>query len=219
VREIVVRLGQTKLQRERVTDAHTVFTVQHERDRARDIRIEHQRDQVEHVAVVFGRIPFVRRIKVQVRVILLLQRNVDPPLGSDQPGFHLVERSQILIHTLAIRFAQLRLKGARAVGHRIHQLDSPLQGITLGGLRGVVAPEKPVENAPRIVFRRDRLAIQVIGDGASARQEARTGIDGQHQRGLAAELLRMLRDNLIQTDRVKRARLGIVQRGARKPHV
>jgi hypothetical protein len=45
VREVVVRLRQAQLERERVADSHAVFAVQHEGDRPRDIGVERQRDQ------------------------------------------------------------------------------------------------------------------------------------------------------------------------------
>ena len=59
VRQIVVRSRQAELERERVADAHAVFAIEHERDRARDVGVERQRDQVEHVAVVFAGSPSV----------------------------------------------------------------------------------------------------------------------------------------------------------------
>ena len=107
MREVVVRSGQAQLERERVADAHAVFAVEHERDRARDVGVERQRDQVEHVAVVLGRLALVRRVEIQMRVVLLLQRDVDPLLGGDQPRLDFVERGQVLIHPLAVGLAEL----------------------------------------------------------------------------------------------------------------
>ena len=57
---------------------------QHEGDAARDVGVEGQRDQVEHVAIVIGRFAFGGDIQIQMRVALLLQRDVDPLLRSNQ---------------------------------------------------------------------------------------------------------------------------------------
>ena len=106
VREIVVRFRKPELERERIADAHAVFAVQHECDRAGDVRIERQRDQIEHGAVILRRLSLGRRVEIQMRVILLLERDIDPALGRDQPRFHLVQRGQVLIHPLAVGFAR-----------------------------------------------------------------------------------------------------------------
>ena len=88
-----------------------------------------------------------------------------------------------------------------------------------GLLVRVVAAKQAVENAARVVFRRDRPAVNVVGDGSRTRKETGAGVDGQDQRRLAAVLLGVLRDDLIETDGVERAGLRIVQRGAGEPHV
>ena len=139
-----------------------------------------------------------------MRVVLLLQRDVDPALGGDQPRFHFVQRGQVLIHPLAVGLAELLIERARALGHGVHQLDAPLQVLVLRLQRRAVAAEQAVEDAARVVLRRDRPAFEVVGDRARARQEARAGIDRQHQRRLPAVLLRVQRDDLIEPDRVDR---------------
>ncbi len=102
MREIVVGFRESQLERERIADAHAIFAVEHERDGASNVGIERQRDQVEHVAVVLGRLSFRRRVEIQMRVVLLLQRDIDPAFGSDQPRFHFIQRRQVLIHPLPV---------------------------------------------------------------------------------------------------------------------
>ena len=79
--------------------------------------------------------------------------------------------------------------------------------------------EQTVEDAARIVLRRNRPAVQVVGDGARAREIAGAGIDRKHQRRLPAVLLGVQRDHLIEAGRVVGAGLRILQRSARQPHV
>ena len=60
----MVRLRQAQLEWERVGNAHAVLAIEHEGDRARDVRIERQRDQIEHRAVVFKGLTLGRGIEV-----------------------------------------------------------------------------------------------------------------------------------------------------------
>ena len=170
----MVRFRQSQLERERIADAHAVFAVEHERDRASDVRIERQRDQVEHVAVVLGRLAFGRRVEIQMRVVLLLQRDIDPALGCDQPRFHFIQRGQVLIHPLAVGLAELLIERTRTLGHGVHQLDAPLQVVALRLQRRAVAAKQAVEHAARVVLRRNRPSFQAVGDRARAREETRS---------------------------------------------
>ena len=94
-----------------------------------------------------------------------------------------------------------------------------LQLVVLGLERGAVAAKQAVEDAARIVLRRDRTAVEVVGNGAGAREIAGAGVDREDERWLAAELLGVQRDDLIESDGVVGAGLRVLQRGAREPHV
>ena len=219
MRKIMVGLRQSQLQRERVADSHAVFAVEHERHRARDVGIEGQRDQVEHVAIILGRLTLGRRVQIQVRVVLLLQRDVDPTLGGDQSRLHFIERGQVLIHPFPVRLAQLLIERTRAVDHRVHQLDAALQLLVLRFYRGAVSAKQAIENPARVVLRRNRPSFQTVGNCSRPREEAGARIDRQHQRRLPAVLLGVQRHHLIEARRVESPRLRVVQRCAGEPHV
>ena len=85
--------------------------------------------------------------------------------------------------------------------------------------RRAVAAKQAVEDAARVVLRRNRPPFQAVGDRSRAGEEPGAGIDRQHQRRLPAVLLGVQRHDLIESDRVERAGLRIVQRGAGEPHV
>ena len=107
VGQLVMGLRQAQLEGEGVADAHAVLAVEHEGHGPRDVGVERQPDQVEHRPVVFGGLALGCRAQVQMRVVLLLQRHVDPAFGSDQPGFHLVQGRQVLVHAFPVRFTEL----------------------------------------------------------------------------------------------------------------
>ncbi len=138
---------------------------------------------------------------------------------ADQPRLDLVQRSQILVHLFPVGLAQPLVERAGAFQHGVDQLDAALKLISPRFERSPVAAKQAVEHATRIVLGRDRLAFQAVGDGAGPREEPRSGVDRQHQRRLAAVLLGVQRDDLVEPHRVVRARLRVVQRGAGEPHV
>ena len=95
--------SQTQFQRKRITDPHPVFTVQHEGDRACNVRIKCQCNQVKHVLVVDRRFIFVGDFEIEMIIILRLDRDIDPLLGGLQARFDFTQRCQVLIHGVAIR--------------------------------------------------------------------------------------------------------------------
>ena len=62
----MMSFAESQFERKGVTDSHTVFPVQHEGNAASDVCIERERDQVEHVSVVFAWVIFLLDIKIQM---------------------------------------------------------------------------------------------------------------------------------------------------------
>ena len=107
MRQIVMRPSQPQLDGECVTDPHAIFAIQHECDRTRNVGVKGECNQIEHIAIVGTRFPFRCDLQIEVRIILLLQRDIDPLFGGHQPRFNLVQRGQVLVHLFTIRLAQL----------------------------------------------------------------------------------------------------------------
>src|SRR5687767_7740323 len=99
-----------------------------------------------------------------MRIVLLLERNVDPALGSDQSRFHFIQRSEVLIHSLAVRRSKLPIERTRTLRHGIHKLDTPLQGLVLRLDGLAVTSKQSVEDTPRIIFGGNRPSFEVVGD-------------------------------------------------------
>ena len=94
-----------------------------------------------------------------------------------------------------------------------------LQLIALRLQRCAVGAEQPIEDPARIVFGGNGPAFEAIRDGARAGQEARACIDRENQGRLAAVLLGVQGDDLIERDGVVDFPLGDVQGGSGEPHV
>ena len=110
VRQAVVGALDAELNGERIADAHAVLPIEHEGDAACDVRIERQRDEVEHRAIVISGITLGIGVELEVRMVLFLQWNIDPFLGRDQTFLHFIERGEVLIHLFAIGFSKLSVQ-------------------------------------------------------------------------------------------------------------
>ena len=219
VRQAVMGTLDAELDGEGVADAHAVLAVEHEGDAAGDVRIKRQRDEVEHGAVILAGVALGMGIELEVRVVLFLERDIDPFLGRDEAFLHFTERGEILIHLFAVGFAEALVERLGLLEHGVDQLDAALEVFALGLHRRAVGAEEAVKNLARIVLGRDRLAGGAVGNGAGARQETHAGVDGHHQRRLPAELLSVLGHHLIECHAVVYLALGVLQRRAGEPHV
>ena len=219
VRQAVMGTLDAELDGEGVADAHAVLAVEHEGDAAGDVRIKRQRDEVEHGAVILAGIALGMRVELKVRVILFLQRDIDPLLGRDEAFLHFVERCEVLVHLFTVGFAEALVERLCLFEHGVDQLDAALEIFALGLHRRAVGAEESVENLARIILGRDRLTGSAVGNGAGAREETHAGIDGHHQRRLPAKLLRVLSHHLVECHAVVHLAFGVLQRCAGEPHV
>ena len=159
------------------------------------------------------------RVELKVRVILFLQRDIDPLLGRDEAFLHFVERCEVLVHLFTVGFAEALVERLCLFEHGVDQLDAALEIFALGLHRRAVGAEESVENLARIILGRDRLTGSTVGNGAGAREETHAGIDGHHQRRLPAKLLGVFGHHLIERHAVVHLALRILQRRTGEPHV
>ena len=73
-----MRPVEAQFDRERIADTHAVFAIEHESDRTCNVGVEGEGDQIEHIPVILVRFPFGIGVEIQMRIVLRLDRDIDP---------------------------------------------------------------------------------------------------------------------------------------------